>query len=276
MALEAPQFKIEFYTGQEAGNSREFFRIVKHEMTIHMAFLSCETLYAHGQHGQQLWQKFRDFYLRAEPQFQCDLYTEYLITDDRLEMSVRDQRDVKLSVTTHPDKYNDFMIGLVTAYNQDYLRENRNTPLLMQIDDPMIQKLYQFDQDDCLSSNSNQGINLMFPKSVIVPGKAIGFTIDFGVICEPLYSTGYFLMPRSSIGKTPLRQANSMGLIDSCYRGHLMVKFDNVSDQDYQINAGESLFQLAQPSLVNHWSIQLVPLCGQTERGCGGFGSTGK
>lgn len=272
MAHQAPQFKIEF----NVKSTR--FRIVKTDMDIHMSFLECDVQdpVLSVSHGYLLWQEFKKFYLTMIP-FGCsDLYSEYLITDNQLGITLRDQSYLKLSVTNHPNEYHDLMIGLVSGYNQDYIHENVNIKLLMQIDDPKIKNLYKFDQNDQISSDSNQGINLMFPTSITIPGRAVGFTVDFGVICEPLYSTGYFLMPRSSIGKTPLRQANSIGLIDSTYRGHLMVKFDNVSDTEYQINAGESLFQLAQPSLVNHWSIQLVPFCGQTERGGGAFGSTGK
>ena len=43
--------------------------------------------------------------------------------------------------------------------------------------------------------------------------------IKLGISCEPLDGRAYFLMPRSSISKTPLRMANSIGLIDGGYRG---------------------------------------------------------
>ena len=47
------------------------------------------------------------------------------------------------------------------------------------------------------------------------------------------------ILPRSSIGaKTPLRLSNSVGLIDSGYRGEIGVLYDNTSDEPYTINAG--------------------------------------
>ena len=41
--------------------------------------------------------------------------------------------------------------------------------------------------------------------------------------------TSYMLVPRSSISKTPLRMANSIGIIDAGYRGEIMAAVDNIS-----------------------------------------------
>ena len=38
--------------------------------------------------------------------------------------------------------------------------------------------------------------------------------IKLGISCEPIDGRAYYLMPRSSISKTPLRMSNSFGLID--------------------------------------------------------------
>ena len=43
--------------------------------------------------------------------------------------------------------------------------------------------------------------------------------IKFGISCQPEDGRAYYLMPRSSISKTPLRMSNSIGLIDGGYRG---------------------------------------------------------
>jgi len=85
----------------------------------------------------------------------------------------------------------------------------------------------------------------------------------------------YFIVPRSSIYKTPLRMANSIGVIDSGYRGELMVPVDNMTDEDYYIKPGERLFQIILPSL-NEFEVQIVDELSDSERGVGGFGSTGK
>lgn len=92
----------------------------------------------------------------------------------------------------------------------------------------------------------------------------------------------YYLYPRSSTGtKTPLRLANSVGIIDAGYRGPLIAAFDNWSDEGYEITGGmgERLVQVCPPDLSNYpLYVTLVDTeeeLGHTERGEGGFGSTG-
>jgi dUTP pyrophosphatase len=83
------------------------------------------------------------------------------------------------------------------------------------------------------------------------------------------------ILPRSSIGaKTPLRLSNSVGLIDSGYRGELGVLYDNTSDKPYDIHAGDRIAQLlVMPSY--RFKAQVVDSLEDTDRGTGGFGSTG-
>ena len=86
----------------------------------------------------------------------------------------------------------------------------------------------------------------------------------------------YWLLPRSSISKTPMRLANSVGLIDSGYRGIVTAVVDAVS-KDHAVVAGDRYFQLAAPDLMPFSSVQIVNEIpgGPTLRGTGGFGSTG-
>lgn len=89
--------------------------------------------------------------------------------------------------------------------------------------------------------------------------------------------TSYYLYPRSSISKTPLRLANGTGIIDRGYTGNLLVVVDNISDKEYIIERGNRLFQLCGPHLFSVFtSINLVDSLDKTTRGSGGFGSTGK
>jgi len=99
------------------------------------------------------------------------------------------------------------------------------------------------------------------------------------------YNTGYYMYPRSSLSKTRLRLANSTGIIDAGYRGHLMGMFDvvNIPDDD-DIEADffgqkyERYLQICAPGLVPI-IVELVntkeELGDDTVRGSGGFGSTG-
>lgn len=84
------------------------------------------------------------------------------------------------------------------------------------------------------------------------------------------------IIPRSSIGaKTPLRLSNSVGLIDSGYRGELGVLYDNTSDVPYEIHAGDRIAQLlVMPSY--RFKAQVVDTLEDSDRGEGGFGSSGQ
>ena len=99
--------------------------------------------------------------------------------------------------------------------------------------------------------------------------------IKLGISCEPIDGKPYYLFPRSSISKTPLRLSNSIGLIDAGYRGEIMASCDNIKDMEYSIEEGQRLFQLVA-SDSSPISFSLVDELSETSRGSGGFGSTGK
>ena len=143
-------------------------------------------------------------------------------------------------------------------------------------------KLYQ----SKINLDGDAGVDLFFPNRVKVP-KGETMLVDFEINCKMVHihemelghlyeePTSFMLVPRSSIFRTPLRQANNIGIIDSGYRGHIMVPIDNISNEDYIIKPKERLFQLVHPSL-KPISIELVSELDDTKRGSGGFGSTGK
>jgi dUTP pyrophosphatase len=85
------------------------------------------------------------------------------------------------------------------------------------------------------------------------------------------------LFPRSSISKYHLCLANSVGVIDSGYRGEIMARFKKTSDSAHETlyNVGDKVVQLI---ILPYPSIELeeVDSLTQTERGSGGFGSSGK
>tara|TARA_Y100000758_G_scaffold300230_1_gene264004 strand:- start:1082 stop:1519 length:438 start_codon:yes stop_codon:yes gene_type:complete len=98
--------------------------------------------------------------------------------------------------------------------------------------------------------------------------------IKLGISCEPEDGKAYYLFPRSSISKTPLRMANSIGLIDGGYRGEIMAVCDNIKDTDYTVEKGQRLFQLVATD-SSSIEYELVEDLEMTTRGVGGFGSTG-
>lgn len=95
--------------------------------------------------------------------------------------------------------------------------------------------------------------------------------------------SGFHVYPRSSTGaSTPLRLANSVGIIDAGYRGELMGLFDNHSSSEYVIEPYQRVLQICAPNLtypifpvlVENISI-LDKYIHSNERGAGGLGSTG-
>ena len=85
-----------------------------------------------------------------------------------------------------------------------------------------------------------------------------------------------FLYSRSGHGfKHGLRFVNCVGVIDSDYRGEVMVGIHNDSDTPYTIKDGERIAQGIVQSYLPTNFVQVGDL-DETERGTGGFGSTGK
>jgi dUTP pyrophosphatase len=87
------------------------------------------------------------------------------------------------------------------------------------------------------------------------------------------------MYPRSSLSKTSLRLANSVGIIDSGYRGNLIGMFDLLGIESYEVNQYDRLVQVCAPGLVPIY-VEIVDMLEDlgthTLRGTGGFGSTGK
>ena len=87
------------------------------------------------------------------------------------------------------------------------------------------------------------GLDLFVVENQTIPAKSTK-PIPLQIACENLDNKAYYLFPRSSISKTPLRLANSIGLIDAGYRGELIGMVDNIYDKDFQVKRGERYFQL--------------------------------
>ncbi|MBC8213368.1 MAG: hypothetical protein ISR90_03070 [Candidatus Marinimicrobia bacterium] len=122
--------------------------------------------------------------------------------------------------------------------------------------------------------NGDAGLDLYVLEDVIYkPGETK--PLKLGIICEPEDNKAYYLFPRSSISKTPLRMSNSIGLIDGGYRGEIMAMCDNVKSESYTAKKGQRLFQLVA-SDSSPISYELVETLSETSRGSGGFGSTGE
>jgi dUTP pyrophosphatase len=145
-----------------------------------------------------------------------------------------------------------------------------------------------FGGSDIQRNNDNAGVDLYCVKTQAVTNNTATL-LDLGVKGRMIRhgSSGdkpchYWLAPRSSIWKSGVRQANSLGVIDLSYRGVLMgaVLANTMSSMTdpIGIQAGTRLFQILAPDMGYISRVRLLPLeeLDETSRGEGGFGSTGK
>ena len=106
----------------------------------------------------------------------------------------------------------------------------------------------------------------------------------------PVVPCGFYLYPRSSISKTRMRIANSVGIIDAGYRGDLIAAVDTIGlfgstdiwhtwkETLSPIKKYDRYFQVCAPDLspfLVHIFETQAELGAPTTRGTGGFGSTG-
>lgn len=102
-------------------------------------------------------------------------------------------------------------------------------------------------------------------------------TVPTGIACAPEREDIVMLVfVRSSLGrKFGLTLANSVGVIDSDYRGEILVPMVNHGNEPYIIQDGERFAQLVVTPVIFP-EICLSDELDETERGVNGFGSTGK
>ena len=168
--------------------------------------------------------------------------------------------------------------------------------LLVINDDPYLKTLYgtqiakikeQWEKRKYYELDS--GFDLFVPKCPdtedghwVVEGKSTKF-IPMGIKLVK-YSDGfentveshpYFIFPRSSIWKKPVRLANSTGIIDAGYRGEIGVALDNIRDEPFVIEKGWRLVQACNTNL-SPFQVEFTDSLDDTIRGEGGFGSTGQ
>jgi dUTPase len=140
-------------------------------------------------------------------------------------------------------------------------------------------------------NNDNAGVDLLCVKEQNV-GNDQATLLDLGVKARMTkfyfeYEDGkrversepchFWLAPRSSIWKSGVRQANSLGVIDRSYRGVLMGAV-LPNGPPCSIMAGIRLFQILAPDMghISRIDIKSLSELDETSRGEGGFGSTGK
>ena len=109
---------------------------------------------------------------------------------------------------------------------------------------------------------------------VIEAGETRMIGSGLAIALEPGYAA--FIYARSGLGiKHGMIPANCVGVIDSDYRGEIIVGLKNTSDVPFTVNDGDRIAQMVVvrcelPELILSEDLE------QTSRGDGGFGSTGR
>lgn len=100
---------------------------------------------------------------------------------------------------------------------------------------------------------------------------------DTGVAMEIPEGFVGLLFPRSSISKTSYSLRNSVGVVDSGYRGPIMLKFDGTDNYHSSYNVYEVGDRVAQIMIIPHPKVEFIEVeeLSNSDRGTGGFGSTG-
>ncbi len=100
--------------------------------------------------------------------------------------------------------------------------------------------------------------------------------IPSGIAIEPPQDVAGFVYARSGLGaKHGITIAQGVGVIDSDYRGEIMIMLLNTSAQSYTITQGERIAQLVFQAIIRP-NIEIHTSLEASERGQGGFGHTGK
>ena len=127
------------------------------------------------------------------------------------------------------------------------------------------------------ATNGSAGMDLhaCIDESIVLnPGERVFIKCGIAIGLPEGYAA--FVFPRSGLGvKHGITLSNCVGVIDSDYRGEIGVGLYNLSDIAYTINPNERIAQMVVMP-VCMVETKEVEFLDETERGAGGFGSTGK
>lgn len=124
----------------------------------------------------------------------------------------------------------------------------------------------------CVAWKDTEG-NWQTGPVMVNPGKSV--VLDTGLQFAVPSQHELKCYSRSGHGfKSGIRLSNCTGILDSDYRGNLMVKLHNDSDTAFRIEMGERVLQVQVKKAPQNTFYEVLELS-ETERGEGGFGSTG-
>ena len=136
-----------------------------------------------------------------------------------------------------------------------------------------IKKLNESAETPSYACPGDAGLDL---KAVTVSVSEDYIEYGIGLAIEIPYGFAAFIFPRSSISNYSLILANSVGVVDSGYKGELKVRFKKIGNKDKIYELGDKVAQLVLMPIAIAASIEVVEELTPTNRGIGGFGHTGK
>jgi dUTP pyrophosphatase len=119
---------------------------------------------------------------------------------------------------------------------------------------------------------TDAGLDLYARESKIIRAKDSA-KFDTGVHIELPHGTTGFLKSKSGLNVN--NGITSEGVIDEGYTGSIVVKLYNNSENDFKVKAGQKISQLVILPVVIPETLEIVQELENTDRGEGGFGSTG-
>jgi len=120
-------------------------------------------------------------------------------------------------------------------------------------------------------NNGDLGYDLFAAERAEIP-KGEMRLVKTGIAVQFPKGWGGIIKDRSSMAMK--RLTTSAGVIDEGYRGEIGVLISNHSDANVTIDAGGKIAQMV-PVAVTDWNVSVVDELNDTERGEGGYGSTG-
>lgn len=144
----------------------------------------------------------------------------------------------------------------------------------------LILKIKRLNKNATIPSKSTSGsagydLTACIDEPIVIPRGAIK-VIPLGIATEVSSNdVAMFIYPRSGLStKNGITLANSVGLIDADYRGEWKVSLINNGNESFEVTNGMRIAQLVVMNVLSP-SIVEVDELNNTERGTGGFGSTG-
>lgn len=122
--------------------------------------------------------------------------------------------------------------------------------------------------------NGDAAMDLYSVVNLTIPSKSRAI-IDTGLQCETEIGWKISIKSRSGLASKGISVANSPGLVDSyTYRGNIGVILENNTDNPFIINIGD---RIAQMEAERCWETEIIEVdnLSETDRGAGGFGSSG-